>query len=82
MEIGDKIDNYQITEVLSGGMSEVYRVFDGTTRYVLKRLKEDYPDLLQDAYDVEAPNKEDYVMLKLGACKVFRSGNTKWEKRY
>ena len=40
MEIGDKIDNYQITEVLSGGMSEVYRVFDGTTRYVLKRLKE------------------------------------------
>lgn len=28
MEIGDKIDNYQITEVLSGGMSEVYRVRD------------------------------------------------------
>lgn len=41
MEIGDKIDNYQITEVLSGGMSEVYRVYDGTSRYVLKRLKED-----------------------------------------
>ena len=48
----------------------------------LKRLKEDYPDLLQEAYDKEAPNKEDYVMLKLGACKVYRSGNTKWEKRY
>ena len=48
----------------------------------LKRLKEDYPDLLQEAYDKEAPNKEDYVMLKLGACKVYRSGNTKWEKIY
>ena len=48
----------------------------------LKRLKEDYPELLQEAYDKEAPNKEDYVMLKLGACKVYRSGNTKWEKRY
>ena len=48
----------------------------------LKRLKEDYPELLQEAYVKEAPNKEDYVMLKLGACKVYRSGNTKWEKRY
>ena len=48
----------------------------------LKRLKEDYPELLQEAYDKEAPNKEDYVMLKLGACKVYRSGNTKWEKIY
>lgn len=48
----------------------------------LKRLKENYPELLQEAYDKEAPNKEDYVMLKLGACKVYRSGNTKWEKRY
>lgn len=48
----------------------------------LKRLKENYPELLQEAYDKEAPNKEDYVMLKLGACKVYRSGNTKWEKIY
>lgn len=45
MEIGEKIDNYQITEVLSGGMSEVYRVSDGTTRYVLKRLKEDSDEI-------------------------------------
>lgn len=41
MEVGEKIDNYVITEVLSGGMSEVYRVFDGTDRYVLKIVKED-----------------------------------------
>ena len=47
-----------------------------------KRLKENYPELLQEAYDKEALNKEDYVMLKLGACKVYRSGNTKWEKIY
>lgn len=41
MEVGEKIDNYIVTEVLSGGMSEVYRVSDGTTRYVLKRVRED-----------------------------------------
>lgn len=41
MEVGEKIDNYVITEVLAGGMSEVYRVFDGKERYVLKIVKED-----------------------------------------
>lgn len=41
MEIGDRIDNYVVTEVLGGGMSEVYRVSDGSSRYVLKRIKED-----------------------------------------
>lgn len=40
MEVGDKIDNYVITEVLSGGMSEIYRVSDGLNRYVLKCVKE------------------------------------------
>lgn len=48
----------------------------------LKRLKVQYPKLLEEAYNVNAPNKEDYVMLNLGACKVYRSGNTKWEKYY
>ena len=48
----------------------------------LKYLKRDFPKLLQEAYDNGASNKEDYVMLKLGACKVYRSGNTKWEKFY
>ena len=48
----------------------------------LKYLKKDFPELLQEAYDKDAPNKEDYVMLKLGACKVYRSGTTKWEKFY
>lgn len=41
MVVGEKIDNYVITEVLAGGMSEVYRVFDGKERYVLKIVKED-----------------------------------------
>lgn len=40
MEVGEKIDSYIITEVLSGGMSEVYKVFDGKDRYVLKCLKD------------------------------------------
>lgn len=47
---------------------------------MLKHLRQLYPELLQEAYEVEAPNKEDYVMMKLGACKVYRSGNTRWEK--
>lgn len=51
-------------------------------RCQLKHLKIDYPELLQEAYNNEASNKEDYVMLKLGATKVYRSGNTKWEKYY
>lgn len=46
----------------------------------LKRLKVKYPELYQEAIDNNMSNKEDYVMVKLGYCKVFRSGNTKWEK--
>jgi hypothetical protein len=49
---------------------------------MLKHLKVEYPELLQEAINKEAKNKEDYVMTSLGACKVYRSGNTKWEKRY
>ena len=49
---------------------------------MLKRLKVECPDLLEEAYKNEAPNKENYVMLNRGACKVYRSGNTKWEKFY
>lgn len=51
-------------------------------RCMLKNLRRDFPELLQEAYDNNASNKEDYVMLNLGACKVYRSGNTKWEKVY
>ena len=41
MEIGEHIGKYIITEVLHGGMSEVYRVtIDGASiRFVIKRLK-------------------------------------------
>ena len=49
---------------------------------MLKHLRVEYPELLQEAINKEAKNKEDYVMTSLGACKVYRSGNTKWEKRY
>lgn len=31
----------------------------------LEHLKRNFPELLQEAYDKNAPNKEDYVMLKL-----------------
>lgn len=48
----------------------------------LEHLKRNFPELLKEAYDKDVPNKEDYVMLKLGACKVYRSGTTKWEKFY
>jgi len=48
----------------------------------IKYLKEKYPNLIEEAYKENASNKEDYVMLSLGACKVYRSGNTKWEKFY
>lgn len=48
----------------------------------LKYLKEDYPDLFQEAIDNEAPNKEIYVMSDLGAMQVYRSGTKKWEKVY
>ena len=42
MEIGEHIGKYIITEVLHGGMSEVYRVtIDGASiRFVIKRLKD------------------------------------------
>lgn len=45
MEVGEKIDSFVITEVLAGGMSEVYRVSDGLNRYVLKRIKADASDV-------------------------------------
>ena len=44
----------------------------------LSKLKVKYPKLVEEAYTVKASNKEDYVMTKLCACKVFRCGNTKW----
>lgn len=48
----------------------------------LKYLKQEFPNLLNEAIEKEALNKEDYVMLALGACKVYHSGNTKWVKTY
>lgn len=51
-------------------------------RCKLDRLEKEYPELLEEAYRINASNKEDYVMSQLKACKVYRSGNTKWVKRY
>ncbi len=48
----------------------------------LKYLKVKYPELYQEAVDNNASNKEDYIMASLGYCKVYRSGNTRWEKTY
>lgn len=46
----------------------------------LKYLSKLYPDLYKES-DGKG-NREDYIMLKLGAKKVFRSGHTKWIKKY
>ena len=48
----------------------------------LKYLKEDYPSLYKEACDNDASNIEDYIMLKLNARKVYRCGNTLWEKYF
>ena len=48
----------------------------------LKDLHLKYPDLYKEAVDNNAPNKEDYVMEKLGALKIYRSGSKRWEKIY
>ena len=44
----------------------------------LKKLKIKYPDLYEEAFNCGVPNKEIYIMSKLGAQQVFRSGNTRW----
>ena len=46
----------------------------------LARLKRKYPTVYDEAITSGAKNKEDYIMVQLGAKKVYRSGNTKWEK--
>ena len=48
----------------------------------LSVLKKKYSDLYKQAIKENAPNKESYIMIHLGACKVYRSGNTKWIKKY
>jgi len=47
----------------------------------LKKLSKKYPDLYKESLNISG-NKEDYIMLKLGAFKVYRSGHTKWVKKY
>ena len=46
----------------------------------LKRLESLYPELYKESEN--KGNKEDYIMLQLGALKVYRSGHTKWVKLY
>lgn len=48
----------------------------------ISKLKIKYPDLYNQAIVNCAKNKEDYIMTELGACKVYRSGNTRWVKNY
>lgn len=43
----------------------------------LRCLKKLYPDLYEESLQ-DNGSKEDYIMLKLGAKKVYRSGCTKW----
>lgn len=47
----------------------------------LKYLSKKYPELYKESLNLKV-NKEDYIMLNLGAKKVYRSGHTKWVKKY
>ena len=44
----------------------------------VNKLKKLYPNL----YAKTTNSKENYIMLSLGAKKVYRSGNTRWIKKY
>ena len=46
-------------------------------RCQLKYLSVEYPELYEKSLSM--PNKEDFIMTQLNACKVYRSGNSKWE---
>ena len=50
-----------------------------STKYFAQQMQEKYSDII---IPDTASNKEDYIMTKLGYCKVYRTGNTKWEKKY
>ena len=43
----------------------------------LRHLSKQYPELYTESLN-QKENKEDYIMVKLGAFKVYRSGHTKW----
>ena len=47
----------------------------------VKKLRVLHPELVKEA-EAKEVGIEDYVMIKLGARKVYRSGNTRWEKHY
>lgn len=47
----------------------------------LKKLSEKYPELYTESLNQEM-NKEDYIMLNLGASKVYRAGHIRWIKEY
>lgn len=46
----------------------------------LKNLSKQYPELYEESKSIKG-NKEDYIMLSLGAMKVYRAGHTKWIKK-
>lgn len=48
----------------------------------LKDLEIKYPELYKESFEKNARNKEDYIMLSLGAVKVHRSGSKRWIKEY
>nr|DAF57425.1 MAG TPA: endonuclease-like protein [Myoviridae sp. ctqfO1] len=65
------------------GVSENYYWFYNNrelkrTSCQLHLLKELYGDLYAEAVTENANNKEDFIMGRLGAKKVYRAGNTKW----
>lgn len=47
----------------------------------LKYLLKQYPELYKESL-LQSGNKEEYIMLSLGASKVYRSGSKRWVKQY
>ena len=48
----------------------------------LSYLKENEPELYKEAIDNNVDDIQEFILIGIGARKVYRCGNTKWEKHY
>ena len=82
-----EIDGLVVTaDDLYEDMKKIYSISSLLDKIDNSILVEKYPELYMKAIEAKesgkCTNREDFIMLSLGACKVYRCGNTKWEKRY
>ena len=61
------------------GIESREQILSSVSSVKLKYLKKQYPIEYERALELGVSNKETYIMGELGAQKVYRSGNTKWE---